>query len=87
VVREGRRGDIRKGCVGFAQSGRTASCPSRLENLPSRLPHINRKDWLTVITMKRPRKRLPWKGMLLKRESYRDLSTWWSESFYRRKKA
>jgi hypothetical protein len=39
------------------------------------------------ITVKRPRKRFPWKGMLLKRDCYRDLSTWWSESFYRLKKA
>ncbi len=39
------------------------------------------------ITVKRPRKRFPWKGMLLKRDCYRDLSTWWSESFCRRKKA
>lgn len=37
------------------------------------------------ITVKRPRKRFPWKGQLLKRDSYRDLSTWWGESFFRRR--
>lgn len=37
------------------------------------------------ITVKRPRKRFPWRGQLLKRDSYRDLSTWWGESFFRRR--